>query len=246
MDTITKFEKFLDEAKGLKSSEIENFRDFISKANELKQIDIKIFKNFLIEATKSRERDFKAFKSFINKANSIKKIDLMTFNILKVLGVERREISHTYLISWLLNPEESHRLRDLFLTKFFSTLDLAYLNLKNVDISPFQHSPDGSSEVDIIIENEEFRAIIENKITHMASNEQLKREIEKFDCGNKEFIPIYLTPFKDFKDRPEEIKVVTYTDIKNILESVLPHCSNEVKILIDHYIKVLDKIIQKY
>lgn len=170
----------------------------------------------------------------------------MTFNILKVLGVEKREISHTYPISWLLNPEESHRLRDLFLTKFFSTLDLAYLNLKNVDIRPFQHSPDGSSEVDIIIENEEFRAIIENKITHMASNEQLKREIEKFDCGNKEFIPIYLTPFKDFKDRPEEIKVVTYTDIKNILESVLPHCSNEVKILIDHYIKVLDKIIQKY
>ena len=227
-DAITKFKYFLDESKKLKFSEIKNFEDFVSEATELKQ------------------KDTKNFKSFINKANSIKKIDLMTFNILKVLWVEKREISHTYLISWLLNPEESHRLRDLFLTKFFSTLDLAYLNLKNVDISPFQHSPDGSSEVDIIIENEEFRAIIENKITHMASNEQLKREIEKFDCGNKEFIPIYLTPFKDFKDRPEEIKVVTYTDIKNILESVLPHCSNEVKILIDHYIKVLDKIIQKY
>jgi len=227
-DAITKFKYFLDESKRLKFSEIKNFEDFVSEATELKQ------------------KDTKNFKSFITKANSIKKIDLMTFNILKVLGVEKREISHTYLISWLLNPEESHRLRDLFLTKFFSTLDLAYLNLKNVDISPFQHSPDGSSEVDIIIENEEFRAIIENKITHMASNEQLKREIEKFDCGNKEFIPIYLTPFKDFKDRPEEIKVVTYTDIKNILESVLPHCSNEVKILIDHYIKVLDKIIQKY
>lgn len=227
-DAITKFKYFLDESKRLKFLEIKNFEDFVSETTELKQ------------------KDTKNFKSFINKANSIKKTDLMTFNILKVLGVEKREISHTYLISWLLNPEESHRLRDLFLTKFFSTLDLAYLNLKNVDIRPFQHSPDGSSEVDIIIENEEFRAIIENKITHMASNEQLKREIEKFDCGNKEFIPIYLTPFKDFKDRPEEIKVVTYTDIKNILESVLPHCSNEVKILIDHYIKVLDKIIQKY
>ena len=45
---------------------------------------------------------------------------LAEFNLFDVLGVEHKELQHSALLAWLLNPRGSHGLRDYFLRKFLS------------------------------------------------------------------------------------------------------------------------------
>lgn len=219
------------------------FKDFIKEAERLQLSDIQRFNAFIEEVEKLQQSTSQRFHDFLKEARRIKKVDLKTFNILKTLGVWRREVSHTHVISWLLNPVESHGFKDQFIKKFFNALELERLNLKNIKVKRFQRSDEGF-EVDITLENEQFYAIIENKITHMAQKKQLATEFEKFNPNDgREFVPIYLTPFE--KDKPhKDFNVIKYDSIKNILNGLLINCKNEdVKIFLIHYIDTIEEIV---
>jgi hypothetical protein len=43
-------------------------------------------------------------------------------NIFKILGIEDYEIRHSNFLSWLLNPDESHGLNELFLVRFLQDI----------------------------------------------------------------------------------------------------------------------------
>lgn len=205
--------------------------------------DVQRFQHFLEEAKKIQQSTRQEFFLFLTKAKEVKKFDLKTFNILKTLGVWRREISHTHVISWLLNPEESHGLKGLFLKRFFETIGLGRLSLRNVRVKRFQRSEEGF-EVDLTLENENFYAIVENKITHKAQKGQLATEFEKFNPQDgRKFLPIYLTSFE--KDKPhKDFRVITYFNIKNILKGLAQNCTNEdVKIFLRHYADTIEEIV---
>jgi hypothetical protein len=57
---------------------------------------------------------------------------LSTFNIFNVLRIENKEIRHSNALAWLIDPQESHGLGQIFLRRFLSTI---LLDNENVDIS---------------------------------------------------------------------------------------------------------------
>jgi len=221
---------------------ITKFENFIEESEKLPLSDVEKFKTFLKEATRMQLSTMQDFRRFIEKADEIR-VRARIFNILKTLGVWRREVSHTYVISWLLNPVESHGLGDMFLTRFLGAIELGQLNLENVRVKRFRRSKRGY-EVDLTVENEDFYAIIENKITHKAQKKQLATEFEEFNPhDSRRFLSIYLTPFE--KDVPhEDFKVVTYQDVRSILNDLIENCSNgDVKTFLRHYVDSIEEIV---
>ena len=53
-----------------------------------------------------------------------------SFNALKVLKLENYEIRHSNVLAWLLNPKETHGLRDYFMRKM---LEYVLLNEDNAE-----------------------------------------------------------------------------------------------------------------
>jgi hypothetical protein len=39
-------------------------------------------------------------------------------NIFQILNISKNEIRHSNFLAWLLNPQESHKLNDIFLKRF--------------------------------------------------------------------------------------------------------------------------------
>ena len=71
----------------------------------------------------------------------------MRFNPIKVMKMERMEIRHSAILSWLLSPSETHGLGDRFLKAFLaqalvgqnskeepSALDISRSNLHDADV----------------------------------------------------------------------------------------------------------------
>ena len=51
-----------------------------------------------------------------------RRTSLESFNIFNVLGVQYREIRHSNYLGWLLDPNESLNLKDIFLKGLFEKL----------------------------------------------------------------------------------------------------------------------------
>lgn len=204
------------------------------------------FKQFVAKADRIAEsvwsRRKSEFEEFGVKARKLAS-KLRKFNILETLGVARREIPHTRVISWLLNPRGTHDFGDAFLKAFMERLGLAELTTKGTEVRPFQKSQHGF-EVDIIVENPAIFLIIENKITHRAGRPQLAREFMQFNPKDgRKFIPIYLTPFDEEIAPHREFKLLRYADLIQILERLVRICRDkEKKIFLKHYISALREL----
>jgi hypothetical protein len=145
-----------------------------------------------------------------------------TKSFLEILGVSRRELSHSQFFSWLLNPKEDHKLEDFAIKKL---LEVITRNLKGNNeyikvIEKFvltnsyeiydikletEKSINKESRLDIFIEgkikyentNKNIFIIIENKVTSTESNDQTQRYFENFDNNRKTddiIFYLYLTP----------------------------------------------------
>ncbi len=44
------------------------------------------------------------------------------FNLFQLLNIETKEIYYSKILGWLLNPQENHKLGDIFLREFLKTL----------------------------------------------------------------------------------------------------------------------------
>lgn len=232
-ETVSDFKQFVQSAESLANGEerrkILRLKQFVAKAdriNEMAWSEAKIrFEEFELRARKLTKESRK-------------------FNILDTLGVTRRELSHTHVISWLLNPKGSHSFREAFLKTFMERLGLAELDVKGSDVRRFQRSQDGF-EVDIIVENPSIFMIIENKITHKAGKPQLSREFNQFNPNDgRAFVPVYLTPFNEEIAPHKEFKLMRYADVVRILEGLLQTCRDEEeKVFLKHYIVKLRELI---
>jgi hypothetical protein len=141
----------------------------------------------------------------------------------EILGVSRREISHSSFIAWLLNNLESHKLGDFSIKKFFDILlKFSYEEQKkqhkdlfnsfatedyiieNLSVST-EFSIKNVGRIDIYLEldiliqavKQHVRIIIENKVESKENNDQTSNYYNYFnktEFQNDIALFIYLTP----------------------------------------------------
>jgi hypothetical protein len=153
-------------------------------------------------------------------------------NIFRALGVERYEIRHSNFFAFLLDPQESHGLEDIFLRKFlrdiFADSKAQGRTLFDADLMDFSQV-DVRREwrnIDILIDMPEDVIAVENKVDSIEHTRQLKRYKaivdEEFAKKRKHFV--YLTPFgAEATEDEDQAAYVSYSyeQIAGILENVL-------------------------
>ena len=149
--------------------------------------DIDALKNFLLDTNLIEELE----NSFSNKPN-----------IFSILKVENREIRHSNLLAWLLNPKENHNLGKTFISKFIenfvnmhikddNAVKLLLLNYDNFRIRREWKN------IDLLLLNEEEKVafVIENKINTKEHDNQLERyyETSQEEFNDVDIYYIFLT-----------------------------------------------------
>jgi hypothetical protein len=129
-------------------------------------------------------------------------LELRTPNIFQILNISRTEIRHSNFLSWLLDPNGTHGLGKLFLTKFLRELatseiatdldefEIEELNFNNVELRREWRN------IDLLLIFDTLVICIENKVDSQDHSNQLSkyRAIvdETFKKHKKVFV--YLTP----------------------------------------------------
>jgi len=185
---------------------------------------------------------------------------LSIFNVFNVLKIEKAEIRHSNVLGWLLDPQESHGLRDVFLRRFLSNLlleaETGFSGLSAADVEMMQF--DGVEvrreweHIDLLIidRRNALVVLIENKITSGESKGQLekyKRVVDK-EFPTFQVIPVYLTLAGDDAADDENSVYISYSHIQilSILERIVAQRSEQlsepVSVFLNHYMDTLRRI----
>lgn len=181
---------------------------------------------------------------------------LSEFNIFEAIGVIRQEIKHSNFLAFLLNPLETHRLRDLFLKKL---LVCALLNSENPPLSPI--------EIDIAdLKNAEIRrewrnidiliyspssnlvCVIENKVDSSEHSDQLKRyeKIIAVEFPKCQKVFLYLTKEGDSAS-DEKWLSLSYNEVAKLMKSICDRyqstIGDDVYTSIGHYVSLIERHI---
>lgn len=166
-------------------------------------------------------------------------------NIFRILGVSNYEIRHSNFLGWLLDPDASHGLNDLFLQRVLqdvlidkravniSIIELSNLNLTHVEVRREWKN------IDILIITENFIVCIENKMWSGEGSGQLLKykKIIQENFPDKKKCFVFLTPTgQDASERSTYINY-SYTRIADILNSILKSRSELMNAAILQYIK---------
>lgn len=165
------------------------------------------------------------------------------FNPFRVLKLEHYEIRHSNFLAWLLNPQESHDLGDVFLKKFLNKIDNT-IKLKNIIIRREWKN------IDILIEGKDFVCVIENKIYSGENGKQLQNYeniIENEFPNKKKRFYIYLTLNEEIPS-DEKYKNITYAGyILPILKDIIINDEikkQEIRNFIEQYKNILEYDLQ--
>ncbi len=173
-------------------------------------------------------------------------LNLKLPNIFRILKISKAEIRHSYFLAWLLNPNESHNLRDTFLKHFLLdiSVDFDKLNFQDFEIRREWKN------IDLLIITSGFVVCIENKVESQEHSNQLLRykEIIKESFPKHRQYFVYLTTDGD-KPSEVEYQKYTYSQIVETLTHALQlyerMLTSEVKQYIQDYIEILKIEIMK-
>jgi|LSQX01.2.fsa_nt_gb hypothetical protein len=143
------------------------------------------------------------YRSLLNDLDFDKmELELRAPNIFQILNISRTEIRHSNFLSWLLDPNGTHGLGKLFLTKFLRELaaseiateldefEIEEMNFNNVEIRREWRN------IDLLIIFDSLVICIENKVDSQDHSNQLSKYRliieETFKSHKKVFV--YLTP----------------------------------------------------
>jgi len=167
-------------------------------------------------------------------------------NVFEMLGVEKRELSYSNFLAWLMNPSLNGKVGDEFLRQF---LELKELKLGEIEydfsedsIEVSREDPKSESEADIVVMNDEFQLVIENKVKSKEGKKQTPRLYEDWCSSGKDEIFVYLTP--EYREGPESdyFKHITHTSIRDILKVKMDFSRYDKKIefMIKDFIETLE------
>ncbi|MEE4537878.1 MAG: PD-(D/E)XK nuclease family protein [Erythrobacter sp.] len=182
---------------------------------------------------------------------------LNRFNPIRVMKMERMEIRHSAILSWLLDPAESHGLDDKFLKAFLaealrgkslvgspSALDIARADLRDAIVRREWQN------IDIFIHSERngWAFVVENKYDSKQHEGQLTKYLEKVPAGlgkqpdEVTVRGIFLT-LHDEEPEDDRYAPIDYEAICRFLPRFLSQEAHlltaEVKTFLQHYIEII-------
>ena len=199
---------------------------------------------------------------------SAQKVEGELFNLFSVLNIESKEATHTSLIADLLDPQGSHGQGDVFLKRFANLLAKqkqvstfwknaeiptekeventhVYTEL-NVGLHKVKGCDDKSSRLDILLSNDNFKIVIENKFDAGQGEKQLERYNEYLE-GFPNKLLIYLTKTgkkyeSEYVHEGEHYFCITYKDdILDWLNECLIDCKGKpvLELSLKQYIDII-------
>ena len=186
---------------------------------------------------------------------------LAEFNLFDVLKIERRELQHSALLAWLLDPAGSHGLQDYFLRRFLTAaaakaqdegitgitpLDVDAWALTNIEVATERHNID----VLLISQDDEFVCIVENKIGASEHSDQLNRyldTVEREYQGLTRF-PIFLTPdgIEAESETTEPYVPLGYEHIAHLIERTLETRGSTISSSIAQFLTQYARTLGRY
>lgn len=174
-------------------------------------------------------------------------------NIFSILKVENREIRHSNLLAWLLNPQENHNLGSTFLKKFIetylrinniSTKNISCWNLDNIKVLREWNN------IDLLLldDNNKVAILIENKIHTKEHDNQLERYYNTANEAFRDYDICYIYLTLDGSEAPYLRDVwlsMSYESILNILEDIINNyqLNNDVIFILDNYKETVRSLI---
>jgi hypothetical protein len=180
------------------------------------------------------------------------------FNIFEAIGMAKQEIRHSFFLAFLLNPNESHGLGEIFLKRLLqkvltnvrgASLPISLIDLDVWDLEDTTVLREWNS-IDILILNTAYNlaVIIENKVYSEEHSDQLKRYwsvVEKNYPGWR-ILGLFLTREGNLPS-DERYLPVSYVAVAEILKTLIETRASvlgaDVRTLLDHYTQMLRRHI---
>lgn len=184
------------------------------------------------------------------------------FNPFKILKVDKFEIRHSNMISWLLDPKGNHHLSSFFVNKLLSKTFVKTENEDLIskynfiklhkqslqDLEVFREvQTNNNKRIDIlaISESQKIVILIENKYKSSESDGQLQNYLDFVSSKYEGYtiIPIFLS-LDGSAPSHKEYFILDYGDILNILKGQLEinseYTSSTIKDFLSYYIDILE------
>ena len=226
------------------------------------------------DGTVNLEKENNWYKDLLNDPDFEKlEIELQKPNIFSILGISRKELKHSNILVWLLDPNGSHGLGSKFLIRvlrdlathekndsLLNIIDINKLNFSNVEIKrevSYSNDKGEKGSIDMLIdfrdEDDKLVICIENKIDTEDSKGQLDKYQEFINKDEKFFeykrkVFVYLTPYGkepvNFKGEKEWYNYSYEKEIIKHLENIQNATTNlTIQTYISDYLSTLKKEI---
>jgi len=196
--------------------------------------------------------EFLADETFINLEKKLVTQSSTKSNIFEILKIKNMEIRHSNFLGWLLDPEESHNLKNEFLKGFVqeginkNKYTEITVDIDSIDSVKIERE---YKDIDLLIESHDVVFCIENKIFSNEHSDQLKKykKIVQKEFPNKEKVFIYLTPSgKPSQQETELYLPISYLVVLEVLKQLnIKKIDKNAQIYILDYIATLEKDILK-
>lgn len=176
-------------------------------------------------------------------------------NLFSILGATHSELKHSNILSWLMNPSESHAIGEAFLKRFLREVaqdektNLTQLDVERLEYEEVEIRREWSS-IDLLVIFPNHVFVIENKIWSKESGNQLERykkvAEEHFPDFNKSYV--FLTPegygsnyeSDNYVSISYQVVIDSLTRIREIRSSDF---TNRTDLLIEDYLQILRRNI---
>ena len=202
------------------------------------------------------EKNIKQLYDQLLKDEDFDKLDLglKNPNIFQILRISKNEIRHSNFLSWLLDPNESHKLGDIFLKRFLREVfssdkfgNIDQVDVEGIDLTKVEIQREWKN-IDILIVLENVVVCIENKVLSKEHSNQLMRyrEIIESHYPNHKQTFVFLTPEGDTSDSESETyEPISYEFIVNSLERIISVYGESLNQQVKNYIKDYITIIKR-
>ena len=175
-------------------------------------------------------------------------------NIFQILRITKNEIRHSNFLSWLLDPNQSHKLGDIFLKRFLREVfssekfgEIDQVDVEGMDLSKVEVLREWKN-IDVLIKLNDVVICVENKVLSKEHSNQLKRyrEIIENDFPNEKKIFVYLTPEgEESENENDSYEPISYELVVDTLERIISVYGESLNQQVKNYIKDYITIIKR-
>lgn len=225
------------------------------------------FVNDKISSASDNKDTIVSLNKFVLDTKILSKLEarISKFNIFRVLKFVFAEIRHSNTLAWILNPEETHGLSDLFLRNWLmrivmdsnidsslypSPIIINTCEFVSIDVRREWHN------IDLLIlietkEHGEWIVVIENKVHSTQSENQL----ETYEKRAKEYFPqskyqikVFLTKNNEPPAKDSYIQTnyeLIYEVLDDCIKQRVNTIASEPLILLNHYMEILAEVFME-